>query len=135
MVKTDSINPPSLGRPSGYSQGVRAGDFVFVSGQIGAKPAPDGSLRLVSRKFEHQFEQALINVVEVVKSAGGHADDVVELTIFVLSLASYRLARKNLRDAWLRVMGRRYPAITLVEVRGLLEKGALVEIRGVAALG
>lgn len=135
MVVTDAVNPAALGRPSGYSNGVRAGNLLFVSGQIGATVDAKGKTKIVSPKFAEQFERGLLNVLAVVKEAGADATGIVELTIFVTDLKAYARARPALRDAWLRTMGKRYPAVTLVEVSGLLEKGAVVEIRAIAALG
>lgn len=128
------VNPPSLGKPVGYAHGVQAGGLLFVAGQVGARPAKDGTLRVVSPDFAAQFEAALANVLEVVRAAGGRPDHLVEMTVFVKDLAAYAAARAALGDAWRRLLGRHYPAVTLVEVSGLFEPGTLVEIRAVAAL-
>jgi enamine deaminase RidA (YjgF/YER057c/UK114 family) len=127
-------NPPALGKPVGYTHGVQAGPLLFVSGQVGARPGRDGALQVVSTEFLPQFEAALDNVLEVVRSAGGQASSVVEMTIFVKDLAAYRAARRELGQAWRRRFGQHYPAITLVEVSGLFEPGSLVEIRATASL-
>jgi enamine deaminase RidA (YjgF/YER057c/UK114 family) len=117
----------------GYTHGVQAGKLLFVSGQVGAKPDGDG-LRVVSHDFAPQFEAALQNVLEVVRAAGGTPESVVEMTVFVTSMAQYRAARRELGQAWKRHFGSHYPAMTLVEVQGLYEPGSLVEVRAVAAL-
>lgn len=127
------VNPPALGKPVGFTHGVQAGNLLFIAGQIGAEPHGEG-LRVVSPDFAPQFDAALGNVLEVVHAAGGKASSVVEMTLFVTDLEAYRAARGALGEAWKRRMGRHYPAVTLVEVSGLLEPGALVEIRAVAAL-
>lgn len=134
MVMPTIVNPPGLGPPVGYSHGVRAGNLLFVAGQVGAKPSGDGRLRLVSSDFATQFETALLNVLEVVKTAGGKAENIVEITIFVKKMEAYRSARTPLAAVWRRSMGKHYPAITLVEVSDLFEPGALVELRAVAAM-
>lgn len=135
MVSLEKVNPPALGKPVGYSQGVRAGSLLFVSGQVGCRPAADGvTLVPVSPEFAPQFEAALANVLEVVKAAGGAPERVVEMTVFVKDVEQYRAARRAVGDAWKRLMGRHYPAMTLVEISGLFEPGTLVEIRAVAAL-
>ena len=104
-------------------------DLVFVAGMVGW----DASERIVAPDFGAQFEQALKNVVAVVERAGGTAGDVVRMTIFVTDLEAYRSRLPEVGDAWRRVMGRTYPAMSLLQVRGLLEEGALVEIEATAA--
>lgn len=132
MVK--AINPPNLGKPVGYAHGVLAGNLLFVAGQVGARPTPEGSLRVVSPEFAPQFEAALGNVLEVVKAAGGGPSNIVEVTVFVKDMAAYRASREALGGVWRRLMGRHYPAVTLVEVSDLFEPGSWVEMRAVAAL-
>lgn len=128
------VDPPSLGKPVGYSHGVRTGPLLFVSGQVGALPDKDGALRMVSPSFAAQFDQALANVLEVVRAAGGKPEGVVEMTVFVTDLAAYKAARRDLGETWKRRLGKHYPAMTLVEVKGLYEPGCLVEIRAIASL-
>lgn len=128
------VNPPSLGKPIGYAQGVHAGSLLFVSGQVGANGSPDGALTVVSPDFAAQFEKALMNVLEVVRAAGSGPERVVEMTVFVKDVEKYRAARPAIGAAWKRLMGRHYPAMTLVEVSGLFEPGTLVEIRAIASL-
>ncbi|HVL87437.1 MAG TPA: RidA family protein [Candidatus Thermoplasmatota archaeon] len=133
-MKPRIVNPPALGPPKGFSHGVAAGDLLFVAGQVGATPAGDGTWRVVSTDFAAQFDKALENVLAVVEAAGGSAADLVEMTVFVTDLAAYRAARPKLASIWKSRLGRHYPAMTLVAVAGLLEEGALVEIRAVAAV-
>lgn len=127
------VNPPALGKPVGYAHGLLAGKTLFVSGQVGARPSGD-TLKVVSPEFAPQFDAALGNVLEVVEAAGGRPSDLVELTIYVTDLGAYRAAREALGEVWRRRLGRHYPAVTLVEVSGLLEPRTLVEIQAVAAL-
>ncbi|HEV8361438.1 MAG TPA: RidA family protein [Candidatus Thermoplasmatota archaeon] len=134
MVGARIINPPALGRPSGYAHGVLAGHLLFIAGQVGARPDKDGTLRVVGSDFAPQFDTALGNVLEVVKEAGGRPEHVVDMTIFVTNLEQYRAARAALADVWKRHLGRHYPAVTLVEVAGLVEPGTLVEIKATAFL-
>lgn len=128
------VNPPGLGKPLGYSHGIRSGNLLFLAGQIGAEPLPNGRHRVVAPGLVPQFEKALRNVVEVVASAGGSPASILEMTVHLTSMSDYRAARADIGDAWKRVMGRHYPAMTLVEVAGLFEEGAVVEIRAVAAV-
>ena len=132
-MSTEIVNPPALGKPVGFSHGVRAGDLLFVAGQVGLIAGAHGH-HIVSPDFLPQFEQALRNVVEVVTAAGGRPGSIVEMTVFVTSIDVYLASRAPLGEAWKRVMGRHYPAMTLVGVAGLVDEGALVEIRATAAL-
>lgn len=133
-ARPSAIDAPSLGKPIGYAHGMRAGGLVFVSGQIGARGSLDGALHVVSDDLGAQFEKALENVLEVVRAAGGDPASVVEMTVYVTDLEAYRAARKEIGASWRRLFGRHYPAMTLVAVAGLLEPGAKVEIRAVAAV-
>jgi len=127
------VNPVSLAAPSGYSNGVTyrpGGSVVFLAGQIGW----DAAGRIVSDRFEEQFDQALANLLAVVTEAGGNAASIGKLTIYVLDCAEYKAARKLIGARYRRRMGRHFPAMTLVEVKALLEPGARVEIEGIAWL-
>jgi len=127
------VNPSSLADPRGYSNGVAygpGGSAVFVSGQIGW----DQAGRLVSDRFDEQFDRALANLIAVVTDAGGTPESIGKLTIYVVDCAEYYAARKQIGAHYRRHMGRHYPAMTLVEVRRLLEPGAKVEIEGIAWL-
>ena len=134
MVGTP-VNPPQWGTPLGYANAMRMDAFLLLAGQVGGDPDGKGRHRIVAGGFVAQFQKALENVVEVVKAAGGAPEDVLELTIYVTSMPEYRAARRDLGPAWKRVMGSHYPAMTLVAVSELFEEDAVVEIRGVAAVG
>lgn len=102
-----------------------------MAGQV----AWDREHRLVGGdNFAQQFGQALRNVAAVVSAAGGRPEHVVELTIFVTDKQRYMSDLRGVGDAYRGVFGRHYPAMALVEVKGLIEPGAQVEIRGVAAI-
>ena len=129
----DVLLPAGWPRPKGYSNGLRmpAGcDLVVVAGMIGW----DAAERLVSTEFVPQFEQALRNVVAVLEQAGGRPEHLVRLTIYVTSLQDYRDGIASVGEAWRRVLGRVYPCVALLEVKGLLEPGARVEIEATAAI-
>jgi enamine deaminase RidA (YjgF/YER057c/UK114 family) len=127
----EAITPRGWDRPAGFSHGmVAAGRVLAVAGQIGA--GPDG--RLVEGGLVTQFDRALANVAEVVGAAGGRIEDVVSMTIYVVDRAAYLAARPALGQVWLQRAGRHYPAITLVEVRGLIDEGAVVELQALAVL-
>ena len=90
----------------------------------------DATEQMVPGGFVAQFEQALRNVLAVVSQAGGGPDSVVRMTVYVVSREQYLASLADLGAAWKRTMGRSYPAMALVEVAGLVEPGALVEIEG-----
>jgi enamine deaminase RidA (YjgF/YER057c/UK114 family) len=101
-----------------------------VAGQVGW----DAQQKLVSGGFAAQFAQALDNVIAVVRTAGSEPIDIVKMTVFVTDLDAYREAARALTPIWRERFDSHYPAMTLVQVAGLLEAGALVEIDAVASL-
>lgn len=129
----DIINPKSLREPRGWNNGMLApagGRLLFVAGQVGW----DATGKVVGAGFVQQFTRALENVLAVVHEAGGRPDDVARLTIYVSDLEAYIRSRKALGVSYRQLMGRHYPAMTLVEVKALLEEGALVEIEATAVI-
>jgi enamine deaminase RidA (YjgF/YER057c/UK114 family) len=133
MTAPRFINPEQLGAPKGYNNGVvmtppGGGSVLFVSGQIGG----DKDRAIVGDLFADQFDQALANVVAVVEAAGGTPESIGKLTIFVTSVDEYIAAREEIGRRYRARMGRHFPAMTLVEVRRLVEPRAKVEIEGLA---
>lgn len=127
------VNPESLGKPRGWNNGLLAeagGRVLFVAGQT-AREA-DGTIR--ASGFVPQFARALENVLAVVREAGGAPEHVGRLTIYVADLGSYRDSLKPLGEAYRELMGRHYPAMAVVEVTGLVDPEALVEIEATAVL-
>ena len=117
----------------GYSNGILApagGRVLFVAGQIGW----DKGGKIVGAAFSAQFRKALENVLAVVKAAGGKPEHLGRLTIYVTDKREYLAAAKEIGAAYREFMGRHYPAMSLVEVKDLLESGAKVEIEGTAVL-
>lgn len=131
-MRHETINPVSLGAPIGYSNGILAaqGRLLFVAGQIGWT----GEQKLVSDVFCEQFGQALENVVEVVRQAGGTASDVCRLTIYVTDKQAYLAQIKQIGRAYRALMGTHFPAMALVQVADLLEEGAMVEIEATCVI-
>jgi enamine deaminase RidA (YjgF/YER057c/UK114 family) len=131
-MKLEIVSPEALGAPSGYSHGVvvpAEARLLLVAGQIGVESgaaAPGG--------LAAQFAAALDRVLAVVRAAGGEPSSIARLTVFVTDLAAYRAERKALGEAWRTRFGHHYPAMALIEVRGLVEPKALVEIEATAAL-
>jgi enamine deaminase RidA (YjgF/YER057c/UK114 family) len=132
MSKT-VLNPPSLAKPSGYAHGVlgAGGRVLFLAGQTGA--GPEGNIASPG-DLVAQFAQALFNLRAVVEAAGGAMTDIVKLTIFVTDRAIYKANLKPIGEAYRSFFGRYYPVMTLVEVKGLFDDDALVEIEGIAVL-
>jgi enamine deaminase RidA (YjgF/YER057c/UK114 family) len=132
-VEKSVINPPGLAEAVGYANGVatRGGRLLFLAGQTGM----DASGRIAAPgDLVAQFGRALANLQAVVTAAGGQMTDMVKLTLFVTDVAAYRAQLKPLGEAYRAVFGRYYPAMTLVEVKGLFDPQALIEIEGLAVL-
>ena len=125
------ITSKELAAPRGYTHGVLAsGRSLFIAGQIGWNARG----QIVSHDFVEQFDQALANVLAIVREAGGTAESVARLTIYVTDKAEYLAAQGPIGARYRVRMGKHYPAMTLVEVKALLEDGAKVEIEGTAVL-
>ena len=133
-MSLEPVDPEGWKPPKGYSNGMLApagARMLFVAGQV----AWDAEARIVGEgDFAAQFRQALENVVAVVRAAGGQPGHLGQLTIFVTDVRQYERATRALGQIWRDVVGRHYPAMALVEVAGLLEEGALLEIQGLAAI-
>lgn len=128
-MKLQVINPGTLAAPRGYSHGIKgSGELVFVAGQVGW----DGNGRMVAGGFAEQFAQALDNVLEVVRAAGGTPESIARMVVYVTDKAAYLASAKALGAAWRQRLGRHYPAMALVEVKALVEDAALLEIEAVA---
>lgn len=126
-----AVNPDGLAAPRGYSHGMlRGGRVLFVAGQIGW----NAEGRMVSDRFVDQFDQALANIVTVVVAAGGTAEAVGRLAIYVVDKTEYLAAQREIGERYRARMGTHYPAMTLVEVKSLLEPGARVEIEATAVI-
>jgi len=128
----ERVNPPSLEAPRGFSHGVLApegGRLLFVAGQTGIDAAP------TPPPFVEQFARALDKVLAVVAAAGGKPTDIGRCTVYVTDMAAYHASQKPLGAAWRARFGTFYPAMALVEVRGLAERGAIVEVEATAVIG
>jgi enamine deaminase RidA (YjgF/YER057c/UK114 family) len=127
------INPETLGQPQGYSNGVLTepgGRLLFVAGQIGW----DEKQTIVGEDFVEQFNRALANVVAVVTEAGGSPDQIARLVIYVTNKSEYVERREEVGKSYRTHLGKHFPAMALVEVKGLLDGKAKVEIEAVAVL-
>ena|SRR2546422_10402929 len=127
------INPASLGAPRGYSNGVltgAGGSLLFVAGQVGW----DDKQTIINENFVEQFDRALANVIAVVTEAGGRPDQIARLVLYVVDKQEYTDSLKEVGESYRARMGKHFPAMVLVEVKGLLADKAKVEIEAVAVL-
>ncbi len=125
------LQPLSWKEPKGYANGILCeGQLLFVAGQI----AWNERAELVTDDLAGQVEQALRNVVAVLREGGAHPKHLVRLTWYVTDRREYLAARPAIGEAYRRVLGRHYPTMTLVEVAALLEDGAKVEIEATAVI-
>ena len=127
------VNPESLGPPSGYANGLLAdasGKLLFIAGQI----AWNEKQKIVSQDFVEQFDRALANVMAVVKKANGQPEHVARLVIYVTNKGEYRSRTHEVGERYRKHLGKHFPAMALVEVSGLLDDEAKVEIEGIALI-
>ena len=125
------LHPHNWKRAKGYTSGVAAeGRMVFVAGQIGW----NADQQFESLDFVAQVRQALENIVAVVREAGGTREHVTRLTWFVTDKAEYLSRLPEVGEAYREVMGKHFPAMTMVEVSALVEAQARVEIEATAVV-
>ena len=125
------LQPEGWARPVGYANGVEArGRQVFVGGQIGW----NSQCRFEVHDLPGQVRQALENVVAILAEAGAGPEHVTTMTWYVVDRKAYSASTKEIGTAWRATMGRVFPAMAVVEVSGLIEDEALVEIQAVAVV-
>ena len=125
------VQPKHWSPPKGYANGIAAqGRQVFIAGQIGW----NAQAQFESDDFVTQVEQALKNIVEVLAAAGGKPHHLVRLNWYVIDKAEYAARQREIGDVYRRVIGRHFPAMTLLVVAGLLEPRAKIEIEGTAVI-
>ncbi|MEE9333328.1 MAG: RidA family protein [Granulosicoccaceae bacterium] len=125
------IQPEGWAKAKGYANGVLTEEgLLFVGGQIGW----NADQVFESDDFIGQMEQTLVNIMTVVTAAGGTAADIVRLTWFVIDKKEYAARQKEVGEVYRRVLGRNFPAMTMVVVAGLVEDEALIEIEATATL-
>lgn len=125
------LQPEGWARPVGYANGVEArGRQVFVGGQIGW----NSQCRFEVHDLPGQVRQALENVVAILAEAGAGPEHVTTMTWYIVDRKAYSASTKEIGAAWRATMGRVFPAMAVVEVSGLIEDEALVEIQAVAVV-
>jgi enamine deaminase RidA (YjgF/YER057c/UK114 family) len=125
------LQPPSWAKAKGFSNGIAAnGRLVFVAGQIGWT----GQARWEARDFAGQFRQAMQNILDVLKEAKGKPEHIVRLTWYVIDKQEYLSSLKEVGAAYRELMGRHYPTMAVVQVSGLVEDEARLEIEATAVI-
>ena len=126
------LQPPGWARPKGFSNGiaVRGGTTVYIAGQIGW----NAEARFEHVTFAGQFRQALQNIVAVLAQAGGKPEHLVRLTWYVIDKQEYLASLREVGAAYREVIGRHYPTMAVVQVTGLVESEARLEIEATAVI-
>ncbi len=125
------LQPAGWTPPKGYSNGIEArGRVIAVGGQVGW----DSQCRFHTSDFVGQARQALENIVAVLAEAGGRPEHIIRMTWYVLDKREYLAAYPRLGGVYREVIGRNFPAMTAIQVAGLMEDAARVEIEATAVI-
>lgn len=125
------LQPPNWPRPKGYANGTAAkGRMVFVSGIVGWNEQE----KFAARDFVGQARQALKNIVAILDQAQARPEHIARMTWYVLDKKQYLGSAKEIGAVYREIVGRHYPAMTVVEVSGLIETDALLEIEVTAVV-
>ena len=125
------LQPPTWAKPRGFANGIAAsGKLVFIAGQVGWT----GEAKWEAHDFAGQFKQTLKNIVEVLAQAGGRPQHIVRLTWYVVDKQEYLASLKDVGVAYRAVMGRHFPTMAVVQVAGLVEPEAKLEIEATAVI-
>ena len=128
---TAILQPPGWAKPRGFSHGTAAsGRQVFIAGQIGC----DAQGQVVEKSLAGQFRQTLKNILAVLAEAGGRPEHLTRLTWYVLDLKEYSAALKDIGAAYRELIGKHYPAMAVVQVTGLVDPAARLEIEAAAVV-
>ena len=131
MSELRAINPPGWVRPKAYTNAIVArGTQVFVAGQVGW----DAQERFAGDDFIDQLRQALRNTVDILAAAGARPDHIARMVWYVLDKQEYMARAAEAGAVWREIIGRHYPAITLVEVGALVVDRARLEIESTAVI-
>jgi enamine deaminase RidA (YjgF/YER057c/UK114 family) len=125
------LQPPAWARAKGFSNGIAAsGKLVFIAGQVGWT----GQGEWKEKSFAGQFRQTIQNILEVLEQAKGKPEHIVRLTWYVLDRDEYLASLKEVGAAYRELMGRHYPTMAVVQVSGLVERNARLEIEATAVI-
>ena len=125
------LQPPGWAPPVGYANGIAArGTVVFVAGQVGW----DAAQKFHSADIVPQFEQALRNVLAVLAEAGGRAEHICRITAYCCDKSAYLAARPQLGRIWKTLMGKHFPAMSMIFVSDLLDAPGKIELEATAVI-
>jgi len=125
------LQPPGWAPPVGYANGIAArGTVVLVAGQVGW----DAAQKFHSADIVPQFEQALKNVLAVLAEAGGRAEHICRITAYCCDKSAYLAARPQLGRIWQALMGKHYPAMSMIFVSDLLDAPGKIELEATAVI-
>jgi len=125
------LHPPGWAPPIGYANGIAAqGTVVFVAGQVGW----DAAQKFQSEEIAPQFEQALKNVLAVLAEAGGRAEHICRITAYCCDKSAYLAARPQLGRIWRSLMGKHFPAMSMIFVSDLLDAPGKIELEATAVI-
>ena len=125
------LQPPGWARAKGFSNGIAcSGKLVFIAGQIGWT----GEGKWEATDFAGQFRQAIKNILSVLAEANGKPEHIVRLTWYVVDKAEYLRSLAEVGAAYRELMGRHYPTMAVVQVGGLVEDEARLEIEATAVI-
>ena len=131
MMKNTLLQPEGWVTPKGYANGVAArGTMVFTGGQIGW----NAQQQFETDDFIAQTRQTLQNVMAVLKEAGAGPEHMVRMTWYVIDRVEYNARLKELGGVYREVMGKNFPAMACVQVAGLMEERAKIEIEATAVI-
>jgi enamine deaminase RidA (YjgF/YER057c/UK114 family) len=124
--------PSGWKQPIGYANGIAvpAGRIVFIAGQVGW----DAQQRFHSEDIVAQFEQALKNILAILAEAGGAPNHICRMTAYCIDKPAYLAARLELGRIWRRLMGKHYPAMSMIFVADLLDHPAKIELEATAVI-
>lgn len=128
----DVLLPPGWAPPIGYANGIAvdAGRIVFIAGQVGW----NAQQHFESEQIAPQFEQALRNVLAVLGQAGGRPEHICRITAYCCDKSAYLAARKEIGAIWRALMGRHFPAMSMIFVSDLLDSPGKIELEATAVV-
>lgn len=132
---TDNIHtflqPPGWPRAKGYSNGIVAsGQTIYVGGMVGWNEKEE----FETDDFAGQFRQVLLNIIAVLNEAGATAEHIVRMTWYIGDKREYLSSLKSIGEAYREIIGRHYPVMAVIEVKGFIEDGAKLEIEATAVI-
>jgi enamine deaminase RidA (YjgF/YER057c/UK114 family) len=126
----ETVNPPHMTAPSGFSHGTKVGDTVFLGGQT----AMDANGDIVPGGIVEQFRQAFTNVLDTLTHAGGRPEHLAQVTIYLTDVADYQAHGREIGRVWRELAGTHYPAMAGIGITSLWQPEALIEIAGIAVV-